>query len=576
MTTMRTRLLGLLMATGLAATGAQALPPALDRVPADTPVVIGIQSLSGLLTDAKHWVGVLAPPEAGMGLAMAEQMLQMPGLNAEGSAAVALAFPDGYDAEPTPIVVLPVSDFGALTEAMQGNAADGVTALNLNNETMYARDLGGGFIAMGPAIELVQHFDGAAGHAEANAARLGARGAKAADDADIFAVIDVQSMRPLLDEGLANMEQQIQFMGMMAGEGIAAQMTAMADAAKAVVADGRTAFIGLGAGDDGMWLDFAGQFADGSDTGEIFKGAGNSAPMFAALPDMDFIFAAAYDTSNPGVRKLMTAATKMRQGMGGGLQTAEMIDLSDGGSMIIGTTPGLFAGGLFANTIQFTASKQPEKLLEAMKAATAGMDGKANEGVLFHTSWQDDAAEVAGHKLDAWSLTMEGDPNDPKGAQAGMALQQATMLFGGQAGPSGFATTTDKGLYSSFAKNSKLMERALTGDGDGDGFASNASVKAVSSHLPEDCTGEAYLNIKGVLDMVTPMLGMMGVGADFTDMPQSMNPIGMGLTTGAGGMHARVFVPADVLEFAGKMAKQMNSADEWDEVPEEPDSKPRF
>jgi hypothetical protein len=573
MTTMRTRLLGLVMATGLAATAALAVPPALDRVSADTPVIIGVQSMSGLIGDAKHWAGTFAPPEAAMGLMMVEQMLQIPGLNAEGSAAIALSFPNGFEAEPVPVVILPVSDFAALSEAMQGNAADGVTALNLNGETMYAKDLGDGFIAMGPAMDLIEGFDGSKGRSKAHAERLGSRGAKASDQADIFAVIDLKAMRPVLDEALAQMEEQMEFAAMMAGEAAAAQMQTMANAAKAVVEDGRTAFIGMGAGEDGMWLDFAGQFTDGSETGAVFQGSGDSTPMFAALPDMDFIFASAFDTSSPGIRKLMTAATSMSQGMTGGMKTEEMVELSDGSAMLMGTTPGLFAGGLFTNTVSYTASKNPKKLLEAMKSGATAMDGQSNEGVLFHTTWQDAAAEVAGHTLDAWGFTMEGDPNHPNGAQAGMMLQQMTMLFGGQAGPSGYVTTTDSGLYSSFSKNSKLMERVLAGEGAK--LSANESIQLVAKHLPEDRTGEAYLNIKGVLDMVIPIVQMMGAGADLGEMPESMNPIAMGLATGEGGMHARVFVPADVLQFAGKLAQQMNAEDEWEEV-EEPDSKPRF
>lgn len=574
MMTMQARVLGLVTAAGLAITPALAVPPALDHVSADTPVIIGIQSLSGLSASAQKWMGALAPPEAAMGLMMVEQVLQTPGLNAAGSAAVALSFPHGMDSEPVPTIILPLSDYAEFVEAMQGTASDGVAAINFREQTLFVKDLGGGFMALGPEMGLVEAFDGTAGRAAAHNTRLGAHGAKASDQASIFAVVDVASMRPMLDQGLAEMEQQMEFAAMMAGEAAAAQMEAMANIAKAVVNDGKTAFIGLGAGDDGLWLDFAGQFTEGSDTGAIFADSGASSPLFGALPNMDYIFAAAFDSSSPGIRSMMASAMELNQGMSFGFKSAEVIELSDGSAMVMGVTPGLFAGGLFANTVAFTASKSPDALLGFMKTGIAEMNDQSQEGILFHTSWKDDAAEAAGHKLHAWGLSMEGDPNHPNGAAAGMALQQMTFLFGGNAGPSGYIATTDKGLYTTYAKNSKLMERVL-GD-EGDALSANESIRMVASHLPAERTGEGYLNVKGVLDMLIPTLAAFGAAPDLGELPEHMNPIAFGLATGQGGMHARVFVPGDVLEFVAKVSQEMNGGGEWDEVEEEPDAKPRF
>jgi len=573
---MQTRVLGILAAAGLAATPALAVPPALDHLSADTPIIIGIQSLSGLTADAQKWGTMFAPPEAAMGLMMVEQMLQMPGLNADGSAAVALVFPDGtMNAEPIPTIILPVSSFSDFVEAMQGEASDGVTALNFQGETLFAKDIGSGFMAMGPVMELIEDFDGSTGNNRAHDARLGTRGAEAADQAGVFVVIDVESMRPQLEMALDEMGAQMEFAAMMGGEAAAQQIEMMMNAAEAVVNEGQTAFIGLGSSEDGLWLDFAGQFAEGSDTGAVFADAGNSSSLFGALPNLDYIVAFAFDNSSEGIRSLMTAAVEMSEGMGMGFQTADIMALNNGQSMVIGTTPGLFAGGLFANTVQFTASENPEQLYDAMKTMTIEMDGMSQNGILYHTSFEENAAEAAGYNLHAWGMTMEGDPDHENGVAAGMQLQQMTMLFGGQTGPSGYMATTDKGIYASFSKNRKLMETVLTGEGGQ--LIDNTGMAMVAGHLPEARTAEAYLNIKGVFDMVMPFLSMMGMGADI-DMPEEMNPIGFGLATGDGGMHARLFVPGDVLEFGAAMAEQFGGEDEWEdnEVEDEPESKPRF
>ena len=63
---MKTRVLGLVMAAGLVATPAIATPPALDRVSPDTPIIIGIKSLSEFSGDTQKWAKAVLPPEAGM------------------------------------------------------------------------------------------------------------------------------------------------------------------------------------------------------------------------------------------------------------------------------------------------------------------------------------------------------------------------------------------------------------------------------------------------------------------------------------------------------------------------------
>jgi hypothetical protein len=571
---MKTRVFGLVMATGLAATAASATPPALDLVSTDTPIIIGIKSLTELSGDAQKWAKAVLPPEAGMQMMMMDQMLSLPGLNPEGSAAIALSFPQGtMDAEPIPTLILPMADYGAFVEAMQGNAADGITALNMMGDTMYAKDLGGGFMAMSPMMGAVEDFAGKKGQTKAHKARMGKRGTDAADGADIFVVLDIETMRPMLEQGLEEMKGQMEMAAMMGGDAAAQQIETMTSVADAVVADARTAVVGLGLDDTGVWLDFAGQFANGSDTGKIFSDSGNSTPLLGAVPNMNYVMAFAFDMSNAGIQKLMSDAAAMNKGMGFTVNTADMMKHAKGQAMVMGTTPGLFAGGLFSNTVQFTASDKPEALMNAMKTAMTEMNGTSQEGMIFNTTFAENAGEAGGKSLASWGLAMEADPNHENAMATSMALSQMTMLFGGQAGPSGYVTTTDKGMFSTFSKNSKLMERVLAG---GDSMANNEMLKNAAAHLPADRTAEFYLNIKGVLDMVGPMMAMFAPGTDLGELPEQMNPIAMGLSTGGNGMHARVYLPGDVLEFAGSMAQKFGGEGDWGDVDDEPNSRPRF
>ena len=569
----KTRVLGMLMAVGMVATAAVAIPPALDHVAPDVPVVIGVRDLAHLGESMKHWGSVFGNAEAQQGLMVIDSMLGMDGINAAGSAAGALHFEPG-DEQPTPVIVIPVSDFGAFVEGLEGKSGDGVVAIQIMGSTGYAKSLGDGFAAMGPDLDAVTAFDGKAGRLKANETRLGKTAKPAADKADIFVIADVQALRPMLEQGLEQMEQNMSMAAMMGGEAVQAQMDLLTNAAKSVVNDGRTAFIGMGSDDAGVWLDFASQFNDGSETAKVFADQGNAAPLFKNLPNMDYVAAFAFDTSSPGIRGLMTEAAKLNQGMGLGSSMTKLAGLFDGQATVIGTTPGLFAGGLFSNTVQFSSSKNPAALLSSWKQIMSDMNGKTQQGMTFTTTFEENASKIGDTPLHAYAVSMEVDPNDENAMMASMAIQQMTLVFGGEAGPRGYLAQTSKGLYQTMSRNSDLMARVLKGDGDS--MASSASIKSVADHLPEERTVEAYLNIKGVLDMVGPLMSMMG-GPSIDNVPESLHPLGMSLSTGAGGMHGRLFLPTDVLDMVAKMKEQFGGGEgEWEDVQEEPKSKPRF
>lgn len=573
----KTRALGIVMVGGCVAslTSAQT-PAALDLVSPETPIVVGVRNLGELSSDVQRWAKALLPAEATMQMAMMDQMLSLPGLNREGSAAVIVTLPKegGMNPQPMPTMVLPVEDFGAFVEAMQGNPGDAVAALNIMGETAYAKDLPGGFIVMSPDMSAVENFAGTPGQNPAHEARMGKRGAGAASGTDLFVVVDMAAMRPMLNVGLAEMKAQMQFAAMMGGEAAAEQIDRMMRVAEAVVSDAKTAVLGVGLDERGVWLDFAGQFEEASDTGAIFAEGGDASKLLGAVPSMDYIFAMAYDSSSPGMRRLMAGAAEMNSGPSFTMKNStEIAELTKGQAMVMGTTPGLFAGGLFTNTIVFTSCDEPGKIVEAMRKMMTEADGTSEDGMIFKTSYQEDAAEVAGRSLDAWSLQMEPDYNHENAMAAGMALSQFSMLFGGQSGPSGYIASSDAGVYTSFARNSRLMERVL---GGGDSMAANAQIVAAAEHLPAERTAEFYLNIKGVLDMVAPMMAMMAPGADLGQIPEKLSPIAMGLATGEHGMHARLYVPADVIEFGASLGERFGGGGGWEDDMDEPDARPRF
>ncbi len=572
--------LGILLVSGLAATAAMAVPPALDHVPAQTPVIVGINNLQEVTSNVKHWASVFAPPEAMQGFMMAQMMLGMPGVNAQGSAAVAITIdPErmrgGMVApEPEVVIVIPVSSYSDFIEGFNGRASDGVDAINLGDSPAFVKDIGDGFAALSNNQDLVEGFSGEAGQIDAIESRLGPIGTQAADENNVFAIIDVQTMRPFLDEGIDQFKQNMEMAAMMGGEAVEGQMNAMVSAMESVADDGRTALIGLGISDEGISLDFAGQFDPESETGDIFSDYGNSSSLLGTVPNIDYIIAFGFDTTSPKLRKLMMSMAKLNKGMSFGPNMEDVMQHTTGQAMVLGSTPGLFAGGLFTNTIQYTRTDNSDDYFEAWKTSMGEMDGKTVNGMIFKTDIAEEPVEIAGHKAYPWSLAMEVDPNDDNAMAMSMATQQIGMLFGGEAGPKGYAVSTDDGVYTTYARNKALIEKALSGE-EGP-LTDNAGIQAIATHLPENRTAEAYLNVKGLLDMVMPMMAMFG-GPTIDDLPEDMLPIGMSLSTGDAGMHSRIFIPASVLDFSADLVKQFAEPAEVEEDDgDEPEPKPRF
>lgn len=563
----KTRVLGMLCAAGLASAAVAQVPASFDHVAVDTPIVIGIHNLEKFTGSAQQWASSIAPPEAMGGFQMAEMMLGTPGLNAGGSAAIAMTL-DPDMGEPIPVIILPVSDYNAFVEAMQGQPGNGVTAINMMGGEAFVKPVGDGFVAMGQSFDTVSAFDAAAGKRKSHDERLGKIAAEAAGGTDIFVVIDVPAMRPYLEMGMVEMQQNMEMMAMMGGDAVGAQIAAMTGAMEAVVRDGRTAFMGMGTGEKGIWLDFAGQFTEGSDTAGYFADGGDSATLFSHLPQMEYIAAWSIDNSNDGLRKLMEGMAEMNGGGGFGFDVSAL-KAATGSAAVMGKTPGLFAGGLFANTVTFARADDGQTLLGQWKNMITSTDGTSQEGILMKASVEDNATEVAGRPVHAWGVTMEADPNHENAMMASMAIQQMAMMFGGEAGVRGYAAAGEDGVYTTMSRNSALLEKALTNSGSS--FADEPGVKAVAANLPDNRSMEGYLNIKGVLDMFAPMMAMLGAPA-ISDVPEDMLPIGMSLSTGEGGMHSRVYVPGSVIEFVSSMAAEMNGGG----VDQEPADKPRF
>lgn len=558
-----THRIGLLTLT--MAVPALALPAALDRVPQNAAAFAGIGNLSEFQGEALNLVTALNIDDAMGGLQLAGMMLGTPGLDEERSAAVAfMAGPDGqldFESDVPPMVlVLPVSNFSEFVGAFGGEAQQGVMPLNMMGGEVFIKNLAGDYAAMSPDRAILASFEGASGNLAGLKTRLGNVGNRVADDSDMFFAIDVQQIGDQIVEGAEGFKEQMDMMAMMMGEqaqGMDQMGTAAVDFAKMFVRDGSVGVMGVDLDDMGVAMDFAAQFKDGTELANMFNAGGNARSLLNHVPGGDFLFALAMDSSSPGVKetfgKLAEFTTAMNPGGAmGPMDFGKMIQDQDGTAFVMGNPPAVMMGGLLANTVQFSKSKNPEQTIAQAQQMMTEMNGMTQQGMTFNTSYTNDTTTVEGVSVDSWSMQMKFDPSDPAAQQAQMGTM---MIFGPAGGPSGYYAAIENGVVTTFAQNQPVLATAIKAARAGNGLGSEAGIAGVAERLGENNVVEGYIGVASIAQQIQGVMAMMGGGPQF-NVPANLQPVGMAASMSGGGAHMRLFVPQGVIKMATELANQ--------------------
>lgn len=566
MTRCRTALSAFLLA-GLAANALAAPPAILDRVPADAQVVVAVQQVSDFLADIDQ-VNRLLGENADPGMLFATSMIRgMPGINLNGSAAFVVTLPeDPQTSDPVVVALVPVSDFGALT---QGRAADnGVVRLDIPDREVFVRDLGDGHAALSDNAAAVRAFDAAKGRLKAHTDRVGAAGGRVVSDAEVSIIANADALRPFLGQGVEGLKQQGEMLAMMVGEQAGAGVNTTAGIAEQIVRDLSATVVGLTITDAGMTYDLALQFTEDSPSAVFFTKPGSTAGLLDRLPAQRYMFAAAFDTSSPTFAKLGEVIEEWQKNAhhapkpgAGQLSLSELSKLSQGMSIVMGTPPGLMGGGLFTNTTQFVKSSDPAAYKAAVINAMKAVGEQATEGVTMTSTITPDAVTIDGVSLTAFGISIKVDPA-AAGAMPGMDPSMITqMIFGPTGGPTGYIAALDNGVVQTMTQGPDMTRRALAAAKGTNTLGANDRVKRVAGKLQKDRIAEVYIGVDEILNTVGPTLMMFGALPDFQPIA-AIDPIALGLSTDAAGFSARAFLPSDAFQAISKMIPQGFDDDE--------------
>ena len=545
---------------GLTSGLALALPPVLEKAPKGAMFVIAVPSAEKF---EKSIQSLKTAAEIDFPLPGIEDLLAMGGISGglDLSKSMAMVFmpPAGgaeaanaEDMQGEMIVMLPVSDYAAFLQNFNAKPGDAgsVDAVNINGEDTFARNVGDGYAIIAPSRELVTAFKMGNPTAKADMGKVGER---IADTADLVAVINMSVARPFIEKGMKEaqerMADQMAMMGMEGegGEGGDAPSPMIDWLTKAMVADAKVMVGGMKAGGLGASFEVAASFNEGSMMGKAFSAAGNAGALLSKLPTMQYLFAGAIDTSSPAVKRVLAdmAAKAKESAPADAPQLFATSDLAeaDGQAVVIGMNPTmLMGGGVFTNTVVFSATREPSKVIAGVQKNMETLNGKSFGGMTYEASFKDDAAKVGETSVDVWQVKMQSEGGD------GMNTQAASMLFGPQGGPGGYLAEVDGGVLRTFAKNSVLMAAAMKSASGGENLSSDTLIKQVGGQLPSGRIAEAYIGIRNIVDMIVPMATMMGVQIDPEAIPAQLPPLGFGLAGEGGSALFSMFIPAPVLK----------------------------
>lgn len=527
---------------------------ALDRVPADTPVVISIGNVNAFFDQAEAITSVVDQPQAQGGIQMARSMLSMPGINPEGSAAIAILSIDDMEnqEEPPMVILIPVSDYNAVVTGL-GGSGEGLEALDIEGETVYIKSVGDGFAAIGPKEDILSGFSGEAGNTEDHENRMGQTGSRMSDENAVLVIANMDHLREPMLEGWAETAESMQQMMAMGGapaDQVQAQVEMMDVFVRSFADQADRGLMGMGGGDYGFSVEFGVNFKEGTEFANTFAGGGNASQLMGKLPGGDYLFAYAMDFSSEGLKNTLTKLSQMgdQANQFPGLSPAGFIEQSSGIAQVMGVSPGgLMGGGLLTATTAVIQTENADALIGQFSDQMKAANDQVINGMGITTNFNDAGEQVAGTTAHRWSMQMLPDMNQPGAMQMQMMMP---MLFGPTGGPNGYiAKAGANDVVVTYSTKSEMLEKAVQSATNGGALAQNQLLKLQADRLHSEPIMLAYIDGGALMEMILPTIAMFA-GPVNLDVPENVTPLAMSIAGEGGGMSFRTVVPQDLIQLS--------------------------
>jgi len=565
------------------ASPARAADDPLALVPEQAHIVVVVNDLRGIsdrLAELRQTLNIPAD-EMGDLLGRIKGELNIEeGLDEAGSLVIVLPdltpqFENPKQAEnPDALILVPVTDYKKFVESFDVEAAQGVTALDVD---AFARQHGK-YAVIGQKQALVEAYQPAAAKpADRWSAFITDRAAKA----DASVIVDVQAMapalRPMLKEAMVEAKAEMKReMGAMAGGGMA-DPEAMVDLMEKVLIaglDDTEAAIATAALDDkGAALDFALKLKEGSDTAKYFPGGGGgSSDILSRLPAGAYVMAMSADMKAMAADKMMAAFADAMPEQAGAMmalytQAAPLMkEMEQYAAALYAPGEGGGFGGIM-NAVTVVKATNPEAFVKAQADYIKGLNefklpaGLPAEGdgdppaITYLTVYQEDVMQVDGVSVDQFQVSMQFPPEMAQ--LAPMLNMLGGAAYSGYVGRQGDYIVTTTALDAGLLKKGLAAAKADTGLGAGDAHALVRERGVVDQPVME-----MYISFGGVARMVNPFLMMMpvpaGDGPVQLNIPADAPPLAMSLGRADQGIAGRLFIPMDTAKAVGDEVRRLS------------------
>jgi len=572
-----TQKLGFTLAAGLAALPALAgTPQALNHVPADSQAVVVVPNLGEMLNDINSINALMGDQGEPMVMMVTSMIRGMPGIDLGGSMAVVMQIEEGQE-EPDGIILLPVSDFAALSEGMPG--ADGLYEMPMDGNVLYFRDAGEGYAVLGDDDEMVTSYDASGGNLNAHTAMLGKSGGRIAESNDVFVYLNFNAFADEIAAGMEELEAEGEMVEMMGGAEAAAGFDAFLGAIQTIANDGSSMAMGLNFDDElGFAFDIGLQFKEDSTSASYLQNNGNAGKYFDNVPNMDYFLASAFDMSGDGIQKLMGQYMEMVEqfdttGVMSNMGVGELLSGLKGGIEVVGASDNIM-GGLLNNTVYYMEVDDADKYIDAIQGMYTGMNENMAQleevGVSVTAEMDADPTSINGVDAYGYNFAMDmSGLNDMAGGMGGpnpaMIMQ---MIFGAQGGPSGYVAKSGDGIVSTFSKDADFFSMASSAAQGKNTMKGNASIAQTAAMLPDNRIMETYIGADHLVNTAGPMLMMFGLIPEFEPM-DVLPPLGMGMTADGGGILFRTVLPINTVGSIMEMVPAEAFGDDYDYEEEE-------
>jgi len=528
-----------------------AVPEAMTLIPEGTDAMIVMPDVGEFLRDADAFNTILGE-NGSVELTLATALVRgMPGLDLARSGAVALEYdPRDPEADPDFVAIVPVSDLGALTQGRR--ASDGLYELRMGAGSIYIRELGAGYAAIGPDMGFVRGFDGAGRAEDELGTMLGTAGVRIADSNDVFVFVDMDALRPMLEGALVEFEAQSDMIELMAGPEVSMSLDAMLSLSETAIEEGRAILHGMNFDrETGLSVDFALQFDDESETASKLNNNGHADRLMRRIPPMDFFAAWSFDFSGAGMRSLLEDYGEMVRGldttgMGDTVDFGDFMTFYEGGAMVIGASDMMMMNGILANTVFYGTNGDPRAGIDKFRELYDAAGGVEQPGISFEASVSDEPVAVAGVRAYEHAMRVNMDPDAGGGFGGPNPAMMMQMMYGPTLGPNGYIAPVEGGLVMTMSKSEDLLARAVHAAQGKDGVKEDPVIASVSSMLPENRVIEGYISTQHVLNAVGPMAMMFGFIPEFEPLG-AMAPVAFGATADGGALMVRAVIPSPTL-----------------------------